>query len=99
MKRGRKRHYKFETVITDPTIPLCNAIFDLDDHVRGLVQAVHDVRRFRQMNAAETPDQQDAWDRLQAAVLKAEHVLQDSLDKPRQRNRESSATAGTNGAP
>lgn len=62
--------------------------------IRELMQAVHDVQRFRQMNAAETPDQQDAWDRLQAAVLKAEQ-----LDKPRQANRESSATAGTNGAP
>lgn len=45
--------------------------------IRELVQAVHDVRRFRQMNAAETPDQQDAWCRLMETVLKVER-----LDKP-----------------
>jgi len=43
--------------------------------LRRVLAAVHDVRTHRQMNAAESPASQDAWDRLRIAVLEAEQRL------------------------
>jgi hypothetical protein len=40
-----------------------------------LMSAARDVRRRRDMTAAEPPATQEAWDRLQLAVLEAERVL------------------------
>jgi hypothetical protein len=44
--------------------------------LRRLIAAVRDVRARREMNAAESPATQDAWDRLQLAVLEAEQRLE-----------------------
>jgi hypothetical protein len=49
--------------------------------LRKMIAVVHDVRKYRQMNAAEPPAQQDAWDRLQIAVLEAERLLTPPLRK------------------
>lgn len=51
------------------------------DTLRNLVAAVRDVSRRRQMNAAEPPATQDAWDRLQLAVRESERILVNPLDK------------------
>lgn len=53
------------------------------DALRQLVHAVHRVRGFREMNAAEDPETQAAWDHLQVAVLKAGQILRNPLDKTR----------------
>lgn len=45
------------------------------EKLRRLIVAVREVRGHRQMNASESPDMQDAWDRLTLAVLEAEQIL------------------------
>jgi hypothetical protein len=47
----------------------------LETSVTDLIAAVRAVRQHRQMNAAEPPESQDAWDRLALAVLETERAL------------------------
>ena len=51
------------------------AQFRCEKALLRLVTEVRRVRRHRQMNAAEPPAAQDAWDRLHLAVLEAEQAL------------------------
>jgi len=53
--------------------------------LRRLIAAVHDAQAHRQMNAAEPPETQDAWDRLKLAVLESEQRL--ALSKPLDKRR------------
>jgi hypothetical protein len=46
-----------------------------------LVLAMRDVRGHRQMNAAESPETQDAWDRLKVVMIEVERLL----EKPRRK--------------
>ncbi|MDE2020916.1 MAG: hypothetical protein KGJ13_11320 [Patescibacteria group bacterium] len=54
------------------------------ESMRRLIVAVNDVWAHRQMNAHESPETQDAWDRLRIAVLESEHLLNKSIS-PRER--------------
>jgi hypothetical protein len=53
-------------------------MFDLraSDRLRQLIVAVKDVRAHRQVNAHESGESQDAWDRLALAVLESERLLE-----------------------
>lgn len=66
--------------MTIKKIQLHNALDDTRKILQRLVGAVRYVRSLRQMNAAEPPEVQDAWDDLMLAVLEAER-----LDKPREK--------------
>jgi len=65
------------------TLALANTIAaeNCRNQLRKLIAAVRDVQTHRQMNAAEPPAQQDAWERLQLAVLESERILAKPLDK------------------
>lgn len=64
--------------MTEQTKDSEHAQFQYEKSLLHLVAAVHAVRKYRQMNAAEPPESQDAWDRLIIAVLEAEHILRDT---------------------
>jgi hypothetical protein len=53
------------------------------NQLHKLIAAVRDVRARRQMTAPEPPEMQDAWDRLQVAVLESERLLAKPLTKRR----------------
>ena len=52
-------------------------------HLQPLVTAIREVRGHRAVKSFESPEMQDAWDRLHIAVLEAERILQKPVDKRR----------------
>jgi Zn-dependent oligopeptidase len=53
------------------------------DTIRQLIAAIADVRSHRDVQSYESPEMQNAWDRLRVATMEAERALQKPVDKPR----------------
>lgn len=50
--------------------------------LREILAAVQDVFRHRNMNSPEPPATQEAWNRLNLAVLETERLLDKQIDNP-----------------